>query len=52
MLKVVRRFNPDDADPCNDLPEELMGMHWSTHDRLVERYEAKPSTFKVQTLRL
>ena len=39
MLKIVRRLNPDAADPRNDLPEKPMGMHWSTHDRLVGRYE-------------
>jgi len=39
MLKIVRRLNPDDPDPCNDLPEKPRGMHWTTYDRLVERYE-------------
>jgi hypothetical protein len=39
MLKIVRRLNPDDPDPCNDLPEKPQGMHWSTYDRFVERYE-------------
>jgi len=39
MLKIIRRLNPDAVDPCNDLPERPMGMHWSTHDRLVQRYE-------------
>jgi hypothetical protein len=40
MLKIVRRLNPDDPDPCNDLPDKPMGMHWRTYDALVERYEA------------
>ena|SRR5215831_1789832 len=35
-LAVVRRLNPDDPDPCNDLAEKPKGMHWSTYDRLVE----------------
>ena len=39
MLKIVRRLNPDAAVPRYDLPEKPMGMHWSRHDRLVERYE-------------
>jgi len=39
MLKIVRRLNPDDPDPCNDLPEKPLGMHWSTYDRLVDRFE-------------
>jgi len=37
MLKIVRRLNPEDPDPCNDLPEKPKGMHWNRH---VERYEA------------
>ena len=39
MLNIVRRLNPDDPDPCNDLPEKPKGMHWTTYDGLVERYE-------------
>src|SRR5262245_41603299 len=39
MLKIVRRLNPDDPDPCNDLPKKPPRMHWTTYDRLVERYE-------------
>jgi hypothetical protein len=44
MLKIVRRLNPDNPDPCNDLPEKPKGMHWRTYDRLVaqihnERWE-------------
>src|SRR5262249_45176015 len=26
MLKIVRRLDPDDPDPCNDLPEKPKGM--------------------------
>ena len=40
MMKIVRRLDPDDPDPCNDLPEKPKGMHQRTYDRLVERYEA------------
>jgi len=25
MLKIVRRLDPDDPDPCNDLPEKAKG---------------------------
>lgn len=25
--------------PCKDLPEKPKGMHWSTYDWLLERYE-------------
>src|SRR5215467_7573713 len=39
MMKIVRRLNPDDPDPCNDLPPKPPRMHWATYDRLVERYE-------------
>jgi len=29
----------DDPDRCNDLPEKPKELHWSTYDKLVERYE-------------
>src|SRR5262249_51670892 len=34
MLKIVRRLDPNNPDPCNDLPEMSKGMHWGTYDRL------------------
>jgi len=40
ILKIVRRLDPDDPDPCNDRPEKPKGMHQRTYDRHVEHYEA------------
>ena len=51
MLKIVKRLNPDDPDPCNDLPEKPNGMHWSTYDRLVERYEGYSEQWGLAILR-
>jgi len=50
MLKIVRRLNPD-PDPCNDLPEKRKGKHWSTYDRLVERYEGYNEQWGLQIMR-
>jgi len=38
MLKIVRRLDPDNPDPCNALPEKPKGMHWRSYDRLVKCY--------------
>jgi hypothetical protein len=51
MLKIVRRLNPDDPVPCNDLPEKPKGMHWNTYDRLVERYETYSDKWGVGIMR-
>jgi hypothetical protein len=51
MLKIVKRLNPDDPDPCNDLPEKPKGMHWSTYDRMVERYEGYSEKWGLAILR-
>jgi hypothetical protein len=51
MLKIVRRLNPDDPEPCNDLPEKPLGMHWRTYDRLVERYERYNDQWELALVR-
>ena len=51
MLKIVRRLNPDDPQPCNDLPEKPTHMHWTTYDRLVERYEGHSEKWGLAILR-
>ena len=51
MLKIVRRLNPEDPDPCNDLPEKPTEMHWKTYDRLVERYEAYSDKWGMEITR-
>jgi hypothetical protein len=49
MLKMVRRLNPDDPDPCNNLPEKPKGM--LTYDRLVKRYEAYGDKWGIEIMR-
>jgi len=44
-------MKPDDPDPCNDLPEKPKGMHWTTYDRLVERYEGYSEQWGLAILR-
>jgi hypothetical protein len=39
-LKIVRRLNPDDPDPSNDLPPKPRGMQWTTYDSY-ETYNEK-----------
>jgi hypothetical protein len=51
MLKIVRRLNPDDPDPCNDLPEKPKGMHWRTYDRLVDRYQGHEEKWGLAIMR-
>jgi len=51
MLKIVRRLNPDDPEPCNSLPEKPPHMHWRTYERLVERYEAHSEKWGLAIMR-
>ena len=51
MLKIVKRLNPDDPDPSNDLPEKPLHMHWQTYDRLVERYQRYDEQWGLAILR-
>jgi hypothetical protein len=51
MLKIVRRLNPVDPNPCNDLPENPPWMHWKTYNRLVERYEAYSDQWGLAIMR-
>jgi hypothetical protein len=51
MLKIVRRLNPEDPDPCNDLPEKPPRIHWSTYNRHVERYERYSEQWGLAILR-
>jgi len=51
MMKIVRRLDPDDPDPSNDLPVKPKRMHWTTYDKLVERYEAYNDRWGVEIMR-
>jgi hypothetical protein len=49
MFKIVRRLDP--SAEVNDLPPKPKGMHWSTYDRLVERYEAHSERWGLEIMR-
>ena len=51
MLKIVKRLNPDDPDPSNDLPEKPPHMHRRTYERLAERYEGYSEKWGLAILR-
>ena len=37
VFKIVKRLDPEEE--CNGLPFKPKGMHWSTYNRLADRYE-------------
>jgi hypothetical protein len=49
ILKIVRRLDP--SAEVNDLPPKPKGMHWSTYDRLVERYQAYSDIWNLEIMR-
>lgn len=49
MMKVVKRLHPEAT--CNMLPPKPKGMHWSTYDRLVERYDTYDTMWSMAVMR-
>ena len=49
MMKIVKRLEPDAT--CNELPPKPKGMHWSTYDRLAERYDIYDSMWSMAVMR-
>src|SRR6476620_2061526 len=49
MSKIAKRLDPEAAS--NDLPERPKGMHRSTYERLVERYEEYDNRWAIQIMR-
>jgi hypothetical protein len=49
MFKIVRTLDP--SAQINDLPPKPKGMHWSTYDRLVDRYWAYSEWWGSQIMR-
>ena len=49
MMKIVKRLDPEAT--CNVLPSKPKGMHWSTYDRLTERYEAYDAMWALAIMR-
>jgi hypothetical protein len=48
MMKIVKRLDPEAT--CNALPPKPKGMHWSTYDRLAERYDAYDAMWGMAVL--
>ena len=49
MMKIVKRLEPDAT--CNELPPKPKGMHWSTYERLSERYNAYDTMWAMAIMR-
>ena len=49
MMKIVKRLDPKAM--CNALPPKPTGMHWSTYDRLAERYDTYDTMWSVAVMR-
>jgi len=49
MMKIVKRLDPKAM--CNALPPKPTGMHWSTYDRLAERYDAYDTMWSLAVMR-
>jgi hypothetical protein len=49
MCKIAKRIDPR----CNmgDLPPKPPGMHWTTYDRLAERYDAQSEKWAILVMR-
>ena len=48
MMKVVKRLDPEAT--CNALPPKPKCMHWSTYDRLAERYDTYDAMWGMAVL--
>jgi hypothetical protein len=49
MMKIVKRLDPEAT--CNSLPPKPNGMHWSTYERLSERYDAYDTMWAMTIMR-
>jgi hypothetical protein len=49
MLKVAKRLDPEARG--NALPFKPKGMHWSTYERLSERYDAYSTMWAMSVMR-
>jgi hypothetical protein len=49
MMKIVKRLDPKAT--CNALPSKPNGMHWSTYDRLAERYDTYDAMWSMAVMR-
>jgi hypothetical protein len=49
MMKIVKRLDPEAT--CNELPSKPKGMHWSTYERLADRYEAYDAMWAMAVMR-
>jgi hypothetical protein len=49
MMKIVKRLNSEAT--CNSLPPKPKGMHWSTYERLAERYDTYDTMWSMAVMR-
>jgi hypothetical protein len=51
VLSVALRYGWCARAACNDLPFKPKGMHWSTHNPLVDRYEHYDTQWALAAMR-
>src|SRR5262245_40321657 len=49
MMKIVKRLDPEAT--CTALPPKPKGMHWSTYERLCERYDTYDMMWSMAVMR-
>jgi len=49
MFKIVKRLDPEAT--FNELPPKPKGMHWRTHERLADRYDAYDTIWATAIMR-
>jgi hypothetical protein len=49
MMKIVKRLDPEAT--CNELPPKPKGIHWSTYDRLTDRYDTYDTMWSMAVMR-
>ena len=48
MMKIVKRLDPEAN--CNALPAKPKSMHWSTYNRLAERYDTHDTMWSMAVM--
>jgi len=48
-MTIVRRLDPEAQ--CNDLPPKPRRMHWTTYQRLLDRYDAYDDQWAIEAIK-